>query len=50
MPVKGTPKWVTRAWMTEGAALPDGTLVSVGTELKGGDSSSAAWVSVSAEG
>lgn len=45
VPVSGTPKWATRAWMTQAAALPDGTLVAVGTELKGGEPSSAAWVS-----
>ena len=50
VPVSGTPRWATRAWMTQAAALPDGTLVAVGTELKGGEPSSAAWVSVPVEG
>jgi hypothetical protein len=48
-PLTGTPKWASRAWMTEAAALPDGTVVAVGTELKGGWPSTAAWVSVPAE-
>ena len=48
-PVTGTPKWATRAWMTEAAALPDGTVVAVGTELDAMVPSTAAWISVPAE-
>lgn len=42
------PRWATRAWMTQAAALPDCTLVAVGIELKGGEHSSAARMSVPA--
>ncbi len=45
-PVTGTPRWASRAWMTQAAALPDGTLVAVGTELEGWEPSTAAWVSL----
>ena len=46
VPVAGTlPAGVTGSRMTAVAALDDGTLIAVGTDRSGGESSTAAWVS-----